>query len=158
MEAPYYPPHVDQALRHIDGGMYLLWNPTGVLVSWQHWKPNGDYAAPEFEGRYEVRCRDAWGEDYFVLLLELDGEYVQPGDWMLAKIWKHHLEKYDGDLLKYHEETVVKPNEEYDRKLEAAQLEVEEYAGRELASALTAKQYGGGDFIKTKSPSRGNWF
>ena len=158
MDAPYYLPHVDEALRNIDSGMYLQWNPTGVLTSWQHWKRNGDYVAAEFEGRYEVRCRDAWGDDYFVKLLELDGEYVQPGDWMLAEIWGHHLEKYDGDIFKYNEETVVKHNEEYDRGLEAAQLAVEEQAGRDVASALTAKQFSGGDFIKTKSSRRGNWF
>ena len=159
MDAPYCPLYVHEALRHIDTGMYLHWESLSVLTAWAHHKPDGTYVEPEFEGRFQVRHRDIFGNDYLVKILETDEkEYAAPGDWMIHDLWEHHLEKFDGDIFKYNEEMVEKPNAEYDRRLEAEAAEVEEDAGRQVAYALTPKQFSGGDFVKTKPTRANDWF
>lgn len=151
---PYHDPWFDDALRRLDTGMYLAWDPRAVLVGWAGYNLDGSYRAPQFEGRFVVRHRDIFGEDYIVKILERDEQYCPPADWVLHDLWEHHLEKWEGSIFRYHREMIEEPNAEYDRQLEAASDELLADVGRQVGEALTAKQYQHtGDFVKSK-PTR----
>ena len=156
-DAPYYDPHFDDALRSLDLGMYLAWDPCAVLTGWSGYNLNGSYRAPTFEGRFVVRHRDIYGEDYLVKVLQRDEEYTPPADWVLEDLWAHHLEKWEGSVFRYSREMIEEPNEEYDRKLKAESDEMIEDIGRQVGEALTPKQYSSGAFIKSKPTKVDDW-
>lgn len=158
-DAPYYPPWFDDALRSLDVGMYVAWDPRAVLTGWAGYNLDGSYRAPQFEGRFVVRHRDIYGEDYMVKVLEDDdGQYAPPADWVMDDLWEHHLEKWEASIFRYNREMVEEPNAEYDRRLEAEQAEREADVGRQIGEALTPKQFmHTGDFIKSKPPRINDW-
>jgi len=158
-DAPYYHPWFDHALWAFDSRMYLAWNPRAVLTGWAGYNLDGSYRAPQFEGRFVVRCRDQYGEDYFVKSLEVDGEYAEPGDWTIRELWENHLEKWDANIFKYHQENVEDHNAEYDRRLWAESDEVFDDAARTLQRWMTPKQFmHSGDFIKSPHRRVNDWF
>ena len=158
-DAPYVDPWFDEALRRFDHRMYLAWNPRAVLTGWAGYNLDGSYRAPQFEGRFVVRCRDQYGEDYFVKSIEVDGEYAEPAPWILDDLYEHHLARWNADIFQYAQERIHDHNAEYDRRLWAESDEVMDDAARQIAFALTPKQFmHRGEFTRSQRKRVNDWF
>lgn len=110
------PESVRIGLENVRSTLHARWNPQGKAVGERSFDVNGVPRVVEWEGRWELWDKGvATGEDYKVVTLEKDGQYVPLGEWVLQLVYDINPANYDGDLHKMIEALVDKPNEDVAR-------------------------------------------
>lgn len=106
----YVPDYVSEGLKDIRADMHLRWNPKAVLTKPGSYDAVGKLREPEYEPRWEVWDKDPEGGEYMIMRLQhMDGEFRQPGQWLLDRIQMLDPARYGGDPAKLVQEMVEHP-------------------------------------------------
>jgi hypothetical protein len=98
-------------LRNVRDTFDLRWNPTAKVVGGHSFDVNGNPRELQHEGRWELWDTDAHGNEYKVMTLQNEGEFVPPGTWLVELIRLMDPARYGGDIHKAIEAMVDEPND-----------------------------------------------
>lgn len=110
MKGPSYAKYVDESLKKIDSSFHLRWNPRCRMVRPGSFDANGQPTEPWYDGRYEVWGTDANGEEYRIMIVAVQGEYREPGEWLVERLHKLNPARYGGNVSAMLRELVDDPN------------------------------------------------
>lgn len=110
MTGPTYPKYVDEGLKGIDASFHIRWNPNARVTKPGGFSPDGEPIPPQYEPRYEVWGVDADGAEYRLMLCDINGEFVLPGDWLITHLNRINPANFGGNIRRMLDEMVDSPN------------------------------------------------
>lgn len=110
MIKPEYPDYVDAGLKDIDESFHLRWNPRARVIKFGSYDSEGNPLPPEYEPRWEVWGKDVEGQEYKVFLVDVNGNFREPGQWLLDRLNQMNPARFGGNVSRMLREVVDQPN------------------------------------------------
>lgn len=110
-ERPSLPDGLEADLKQIRPSFRLVWNTKARVVNPGHYDVYGIPTPVTYEPRWELWDTDPYGTDYLVMQLrQPNGDFKQPGWWLIEHLNLINPERYNGDISKMFQRLAEAPN------------------------------------------------